>query len=482
LTKNPKSIIIYDRCSLKTKTGKEQRQERNRDMSPATTSVVSQLMSNPLTRFPLKKLLEKRVKNWIIRGNPENDLISVQTKKFQFIAALLHCVCNNLAKGFISKKAIKRFLEVTVANDSLGIDQRCNLNCIGCYADAGNKTPATLPYDIVIKILDQVHDVFGRRFVTISGGEPFAYRDPDSEKTILDVFKKYPDMLFLVYTNGTLINEKAAKSLAELGNATPAISVEGFKKETDRRRGKGVFKKILRAFANLREAGVPFGISVTATSQNTDLLLSDEFYDFYFQEQGTTYMWMFQFMPIGRGAKTFKLVVSPEKRVKLYGKWKTLLETKKYCVADFWNSGVLSSGCIAYGREKAGYLYIDWNGNIMPCVFVPCYEDNIYDLFARGKGLVDALFSNLMIRGRQWQHRYGLQNRKHPGNWLMPCSIRDNYRTFREEILTEEAKGEDENAERALRDEEYQKAMEAYDKELRELTEEIWNREYLSSK
>ncbi len=128
----------------------------------------------------------------------------------------------------------------------------------------------------------------GGRFITISGGEPFVYKSEG--KTLLDIYKKYDDMVFLVYTNGIVINEEVAQRLAESANVTPSISVEGFEEETDQRRGAGTFKKNLRAFEHLREVGVPFGISVTATSKNIDVLLGDEFYDFYFEEQGASYM------------------------------------------------------------------------------------------------------------------------------------------------------------------------------------------------
>jgi RNA polymerase-binding protein DksA len=70
---------------------------------------------------------------------------------------------------------------------------------------------------------------------------------------------------------------------------------------------------------------VPFGISATATSKNADLLLTDEFYDFYFKEQGASYMWQFQIMPIGRGKDELELMVSPEKRLQLFRKWEKLL-------------------------------------------------------------------------------------------------------------------------------------------------------------
>ena len=183
-------------------------------------------------------------------------------------------------------------------------------------------------------------------------------------------------------------------------------------------------------------------------------------------------------MPMGRSHQAFDLMVSPEKRVKLYRKWEDLIKNKKYCVADFWNSGVLVNGCIAYGR-RGGYFYIDWNGNIMPCVFVPYYVDNVYDLYNNGKNLVDALFSDFMKNGRQWIYSYGQATPENPNNWLMPCSIRDHYANFRENILPEHAKGETQEAEESLKDPNYYKTLVEYDKRLEELTEDIWEKEYM---
>ena len=158
------------------------------------------------------------------------------------------------------------------------------------------------------------------------------------------------------------------------------------------------------------------------------------------------------------------------------------MKEKKYCVADFWNSGVLSDGCIAYGRS-GGYLYVDWNGNIMPCVFVPYYEDNIKELYKQNKKLADALFSDLFKKGREWQIKYGYdpnhEFKSKPKNWLMPCSIRDHWKNFRENIISKTTKSQDEFAKQALESEEYNKTLEEFDKELSEKTEPIWRKEYL---
>jgi MoaA/NifB/PqqE/SkfB family radical SAM enzyme len=330
-----------------------------------------------------------------------------------------------------------------------------------------------LSWETVRHIVKDVHDIFGSRFMTISGGEPFIYKD--SGKTLLDLFEEFNDMFFLVYTNGTLITNELAQKLAKLGNVTPAISVEGYQEQTDERRGDGIHTKVVEAMANLREAGVPFGISATANKKNVDILLDDYFYDYFFGQLGVTYMWQFQMMPVGRGKEMLDLMITPRQRVGLYHMWEKLIEQKHYCVADFWNSGALTEGCLAYGRW-GGYFYINWDGKIMPCVFVPFYQDNVNDLYADGKTLADGLHSKLMKNGRKWQREYGFENAHHRENILMPCSIKDNFDNFRKNILPDEAIPENREAEVIRTDDEYYRFLTEYDRELSKLTEEIWHK------
>jgi MoaA/NifB/PqqE/SkfB family radical SAM enzyme len=451
--------------------------------------VLNVILNQKKSRHLTAKKFDKFICNRLL----EDDIQSSKTNHFRYLyfSSVLNTVVKNLDNYNYSKKGIKKIIKIIVSDNTfsknskpgerseqfksrygdyppgfiaLSPTQRCNLNCTGCYASSDQTTVPTLSFTTVDKIIGEVYYVFGRRFVVISGGEPFLYKSEG--KTLIDIFRKYNDIFFLVYTNGTLITREMAEKLAELGNVTPAISVEGFETETDERRGRGVYKHILNAFENLRTAGVPFGISVTATRKNCDMLLTDEFYDYYFEEQGATYMFQFQFMPIGRGKESFDLMVEPEKRIQLYKTWERLLEKKRYPVADFWNSALLTNGCIAYGR-MGGYLYIDWNGNIMPCVFVPYYEDNIVDLYREGKSLVDATKSLLMKQGKKWQTEY---SNSQDYNYLMPCSIRDHYRNFRENIFTEVSKPENRQAAEALVDESYYQLMDEYDSELEKLS------------
>lgn len=467
-------------------------------------AVKSAITTRGLRRGALA-VFESRLEDVLLRKDPLNHPKFVQGEKVRWISSILRGTCRNLDRETISveylKKALNVFFPLFTRHTSTGMaatretfkkvrgmeppsfivispTRSCNLNCEGCYAASERKSGNSLPFDILDKIVQQVHDLWNVRFCILSGGEPLMYRD--NGRTVFDIFEKYNDMFFMYYTNGTLIDDRAASRMLELGNVTPAISVEGFEEETDGRRGRGTFAKILRVQERLREHGVPFGLSVTATRENVGLLTGGEFYDFWFNTQGGTYMWMFHLMPIGRARDTMHLMITPEERLAIRSRILQCVSERQHTIADFWNSGILADGCIAYGKQD-GYIYIDWDGKVMPCVFVPYYEQKIQDLFAEGKTITDALDSPLMVRGREWQCSY----QGHPlecfrdgekyGNLLRPCSIRDHYGNFRENILTAEAHPEEINAKLALEDEDYQRRMCQFGEELRRLSDPIWD-------
>lgn len=467
------------------------------------TLLVSTLLKVIIGRRILRNIAFQYFDNWLYKNlvidNPLGRPINVQKDKYIALKAMLLSALRNFNKGYISPKVANRMINTLVKGALLkgGIEaekrfekkygygppsfvtisptKQCNLRCEGCYASSTATSKQTLEFSLVEKILNQMHEEWGSRFIVISGGEPMIYRSEG--KTIMDLYRNHPDTFFLMYTNGTLIDKEKAQEMAKLGNITPAISVEGFEKETDERRKKGVFKKVLKAFKNLREAGVPFGISVTASRENVDILLTDEFYDFYFEKEGASYMWIFHYMPIGRDFSP-SLMPTPEQRIKLLRKWKEIMEKKHYFVADFWNSGTLADGCIAFARP-GGYFYIDWNGNIMPCVFIPYYKDNVRDLFREGKTITDAIMTDFFKKGRERLFREGfLQPAEKVQNLFMPCSIRDHYEEFCKIAMETNAKPEDEMAKAAWESKKYYRDMVKFDKELKKLTQPIWEKEY----
>jgi len=78
------------------------------------------------------------------------------------------------------------------------------------------------------------------------------------------------------------------------------------------RRGKGVFEKVMAAMDRLRERGVPFGTSLTVTSENVEDITTDEFFG-HLTEKGVLVCWLFLFMPVGKDPSV-KLMPTPEQR------------------------------------------------------------------------------------------------------------------------------------------------------------------------
>ena len=286
----------------------------------------------------------------------------------------------------------------------------CNLRCKGCYSALyGDRYH--FEEDEMMNILQQFYDL-GVRFFTFTGGEPFVY------PAIMRIFEKFSDCYFMVYTNGTLLTESRVKRLAKLGNVAITISIEGWEDMTDWRRGEGVFQKIVTAYHRLREAGILCGASMMATRKNHDQLMSDDYWQFI-QDLGVEYIWVFQYMPIGRDA-TFDLVPTPEQRYARFHKIEQLRLSGRFAfIADFWNHGFLVNGCMSGG---ANYLHINAKGGVEPCVFQQYAVDNIRD-----KSVIEVLKSPF-FEGFKQQIPFNK-------NLMQPCPIIDNPAKFREHIL-----------------------------------------------
>jgi len=321
--------------------------------------------------------------------------------------AIENFIINNYFRGLPKRRAL---LQETGAEAPYLIvispTMRCNLRCFGCYAASYSKRQ-DLPRELFDKALRDARDL-GIFFVTISGGEPLVRQD------LLDVFRTFDDIYFQVYTNGTLIDDAVAAELAELGNVFPAISVEGFEKETDERRGKGTFEKIVAAMANLKRHRVPFGFSATATRRNNEVIVSEEFVDFW-AAQGCFLGWYFNYIPLGFDPAP-ELMATPEQRIYRLKRIAELRRRREILLADFWNDGPLVGGCMAGGLY---YLHVNVHGDVEPCVFAHFAVDNIRD-----KSLREILFSDFFkeIRRRQPFNQ----------NHLRACMIIDNPHELRD--------------------------------------------------
>ena len=328
---------------------------------------------------------------------------------------------------------------------------RCNLRCYGCYAGEYGKED-DLPWELLDRVMREAKEL-GIYFVVISGGEPFIYPH------FWRLLETHNDMYFQSYTNGTMIDEEAAKRLADLGNLLPCISVEGFERETDERRGKGHFKRVMAAMDALNKHGVLFGFSATATRQNNETIASEEFIDFY-TEKGCFIGWYFNYIPIGK-KPVLDLMPTPRQRVWRRRVLSEMRRKKKIVLADFWCDGALVGGCIAGGRH---YFHINNRGDVEPCVFCHFTCDNIRD-----KSLLEIIDSDFFrsFRRRQPYH----------DNLFRPCAIIDNPQVLRDAVRENGARPTHAGAEQIIT--EFAPFLDRYAEEYGRLADKDWEEEYL---
>ena len=283
---------------------------------------------------------------------------------------------------------------------------RCNLNCYGCYAGDYSRQ-GELEAKEIHRILNEAEEM-GIHLVIVLGGEPFLRKD------LFDIYSEHPQMFFHVFTHGGFLDEAMVERIASLGNVSPAISLEGYEAETDQRRGKGQFQKIIRGMALLREAKILFACSLTQTRENTDILASDDYIDFLI-ENGAMLIWYFMCLPVGRNPDIQWMPTSLQ-RDQLRQALGRFRATKPILFVDFWNDGRLTHGCMAGGKM---YFHINAQGDVEPCVFCHFASDNI-----KGKSLLEVLDSPFFkeIRFRQ----------PYLENLLRPCMLVDRPEVGRE--------------------------------------------------
>jgi MoaA/NifB/PqqE/SkfB family radical SAM enzyme len=139
------------------------------------------------------------------------------------------------------------------------ITNQCNLECKGCYQrEFHPSTEKELSADKLRRITQEAHKL-GVYFFVIAGGEPL------TRPELLDITQDYPDILFLVFTNGTLIDDAMVKRFKRQKNVIPLLSLEGDAADTNERRGDGTYEHVLNIMRQLHRNGVFFGTSISLT-------------------------------------------------------------------------------------------------------------------------------------------------------------------------------------------------------------------------
>ncbi len=158
--------------------------------------------------------------------------------------------------------------------------RRCNFKCVHCYTDSCNLDyEGELTTEEGRRFLDDLAD-FKIPALLFSGGEPLMRRDlfELAEHAVGRGLRP------VLSTNGSLIDEKTAACLKNIGFIYVGISLDGIGPTNDSFRGvAGAFESAMRGFRNCRAVGQRVGLRLTLTRRNVADL--DAIFDFLLEEK-----------------------------------------------------------------------------------------------------------------------------------------------------------------------------------------------------
>lgn len=279
------------------------------------------------------------------------------------------------------------------------ITSNCNLHCAGCYSRANNicsddDTFDQLSDDEWESIFKQSRDL-GINFIVLAGGEPLIRHD-----VILKACS-YPEILFPVFTNGTMLDHDYFDLIDKHRNIIPVLSIEGNQHLTDSRRGEGVYSKLVESMNYMNDNNLIFGSSITITRENLSYALSDDFI-LKLKELGSKVLFFIEFVPIDASAKDLSL--SDDERDYLLEEIFNLRD--KYpdmLFMSFPGDEKESGGCLAAGR---GFFHINSHGGAEPCPASPYSDINVRDTSVL-EALESNLFRSLRSNGVLMSHHEG---------------------------------------------------------------------------
>jgi radical SAM protein with 4Fe4S-binding SPASM domain len=152
------------------------------------------------------------------------------------------------------------------------LTERCNLRCAHCYQEHHQGPEVEL--ERAQQVIGQLEALLDRRSrddgvrwsgrLTLTGGEPLAWR---GLFPLLELARER-GLKTAVLTNGTLVDDAAARALAASSVGYVQVSVEGSPQTHDRIRGAGSHAAAVRGLEALRRAGLRTVISFTAHRLN----------------------------------------------------------------------------------------------------------------------------------------------------------------------------------------------------------------------
>jgi MoaA/NifB/PqqE/SkfB family radical SAM enzyme len=286
------------------------------------------------------------------------------------------------------------------------ISSQCNLYCTGCYARANNSIGETACSSQLgdrdwARIFGEAAEL-GISFILLAGGEPLLRRG------VIEAAAEFRDVVFPVFTNGTLFNEDYIQLFDKNRNLVPLLSLEGSRAQTAARRGDGVYDRVTDAMRALSAKGILFGASITVTKENL-LDVTDPAYVRSLSDLGCKVIVYVEYVPVaeaggsaadakGSAAPDAKASSAPDAydRTVLLARQDRLREQfDTMLFVAFPGDEEALGGCLAAGR---GFFHINPSGGAEPCPFSPFSDTSLKNCSLKD-ALASPLFERLKLGG-----------------------------------------------------------------------------------
>jgi MoaA/NifB/PqqE/SkfB family radical SAM enzyme len=260
----------------------------------------------------------------------------------------------------LTKVMIPRFMYFSITH-------ACNLSCKGCYAKSWKKGEG-LSLEQIFYIIDQARQL-GTYIFVIAGGEPLIV-----EGLIQEIGKR-KNTIFILFTNGTLIDEELADLIIDVGNILPVISLDGPKDYNDSRRGPKVWEKATNAMTLLRQRGGLFAFSTMLTHTNYKLMLSREYLD-QMWGLGCRLGFFIDYIPFPKDLKPDYVLTTEDFQIKADLVMKFREENHPYIVNFPPDEYLMNNGRCMAGKTS---VHVNADGWLEPCPYSHYASHNLLD-------------------------------------------------------------------------------------------------------
>lgn len=269
----------------------------------------------------------------------------------------------------------------------ISITSVCNLSCSGCYSKFLHRdVKKEMDLNKFKAVLEEARQL-GVSIILLAGGEPLIQRP------MLEMASQFPEIMFPIFTNGTLLDSEYIEFFGKSPNVIPVISLEGSEDETDDRRGEGVYRNFRNIKENLNWNRILWGVSLTLTRRNYDDLTSRKYME-QLMDKGCRLFFFVEYVPIQEDCN--EMVLTEPQKKGIQGIVNQYMAELPAMFVAFPGDEEQYGGCLAAGR---GFLHINPEGKVEACPFAPYSDTDLKDTT-----LKEALSSPLLKKIRENHH------------------------------------------------------------------------------